>query len=176
MSKPTLEEMTFKQLIDEATWLVVQQLINGTARDGVVDAVNLYAAWREALQAPQLEAMRQEAELYRFWRDKACSEPGRIAKLLAECVTPEQIDAALRSELQGGEAEPSQMVEVRTAGLSGKALDWARWQPKSEQPKTFACNHNGPTCRACHGSVIRWLESELGDVVSVPAELVGGDA
>ena len=64
------------------------------------------------------------------------------------------------------------VIEVKTAELIGPALDWARMQPKSDQPKTFCCHHNRPTCRACHDMVIRWLESELGDVVDVPAELV----
>lgn len=63
------------------------------------------------------------------------------------------------------------MIEVKTADLIGPALDWARQQPESEQPTTFACHHYGPTCRACHSMVIRWLQKELGDTVSVPAEL-----
>lgn len=152
--KPELQEMTFKQLIDEATWAVVQQVINGTVRDGVVDAINLYGAWRELqsveLQAvpqalldelqlleyyvdnpsawdsysknvniairhcvstvqvglaalPRIEAvgddmakLREEAAMYRFWRDMACSNPIIVAKALAPCLTPESIDAALR--------------------------------------------------------------------------------
>lgn len=65
------------------------------------------------------------------------------------------------------------MARVKVSDLTGADLDWARYLPKSEQPKTFACNHNGPTCRACHDSVIRWLEQEVGDYVHVPAELVG---
>lgn len=94
--KPELHEMTFKQLIDEATWAVVQQMINGTARDGVIDAINLYGAWRDAAQAPRLEVMAKEAAMYRFWRDMACSNPIIVAKALAPCLTPESIDAALR--------------------------------------------------------------------------------
>lgn len=65
-------------------------------------------------------------------------------------------------------------IEVKTADLIGPALNWARMQPDSDQPKTFACHHNMPTCHNCHSMVIRWLVNELGDVVSVPAELVGG--
>lgn len=66
------------------------------------------------------------------------------------------------------------MIEVKTAELIGAALDWARQIPKSDQPKTFACNHNGPICRSCDSMVRRWLAAELGDMVSVPAELING--
>lgn len=64
------------------------------------------------------------------------------------------------------------MIEVKTADLSGKALDWARAQPTGDQPKTFGCHHNGPTCGNCESMVRRWLVSELGEVVNVPKELM----
>lgn len=63
--------------------------------------------------------------------------------------------------------------QVKVSELEGAALDWARSIPESDQPKTFGCHHNGPSCRACHTMVLRWLEKEVGEFVQVPSELVG---
>lgn len=63
-------------------------------------------------------------------------------------------------------------IEVETVDLSGPALDWARRQPDGDQPETFGCNHSAPTCPLCKEMVIRWLVTELGDVVSIPVELL----
>ena len=38
---------------------------------------------------------RQDAERYRKWRDSACYRPAEIAKALASCITPSQIDSVL---------------------------------------------------------------------------------
>lgn len=38
---------------------------------------------------------RKDAERYRKWRDSACYRPAEIAKALASCITPSQIDRVL---------------------------------------------------------------------------------
>lgn len=66
----------------------------------------------------------------------------------------------------------TEMIEVATADLAGQALNWARLQVASEQPRTFGCHHNGPVCILCDGMVRRWLAKELGEPVQVPKELM----
>lgn len=63
--------------------------------------------------------------------------------------------------------------KAATAGLTGRALEWAVLQPETGQPKTYGCNHNMPTCGLCEDSVRRCLVKELGETVQVPAELLG---
>jgi len=81
-----------------------------------------------------------------------------------------EVDAALDAAkaAQPGNAT----VEVKTMDLSGKALDWSRKQPDSDQPKTYGCHHNMPVCDSCDWLVRRWLVTELGETVNVPKELM----
>lgn len=37
----------------------------------------------------------KDAERYRKWRDAACYRPAEVAKALADCITPDQIDQAI---------------------------------------------------------------------------------
>lgn len=61
---------------------------------------------------------------------------------------------------------------VGTFVLTGRALEWAVLQPLTDQPKTFGCHHNMPTCSMCEDMVRRWLVKELGETVNVPAEFL----
>lgn len=65
---------------------------------------------------------------------------------------------------------PDDLVRVNTADVTGRALAWLVLQPQSDQPKTFGCNHNMPTCSQCEGLVRSWLAKELGETVEVPTE------
>lgn len=62
-------------------------------------------------------------------------------------------------------------IQLKTEDLSGRALEWAVLQPESDQPKTFACNHNMPTCMHCDWMVRRWLVKELGPLIDVPEDI-----
>lgn len=71
--------------------------------------------------------------------------------------------------------KPNDTIVMQTGELTGQALEWATRRigvDRPEQPKTFACNHNMPTCEYCQWMVMRWLVKELGETVQVPKELV----
>jgi len=44
---------------------------------------------------PGLNPDTEDAERYRKWRDGACYRPAEIAKSLAQCITPSDIDQAI---------------------------------------------------------------------------------
>lgn len=45
--------------------------------------------------AEDLNELRRDAERYRAWRDGACYRPGEVAKALALCSSPVELDEAV---------------------------------------------------------------------------------
>lgn len=83
--------------------------------------------------------------------------------------------AQLKAENERLRAAPALsgvLVQMKTADLTGRALAWAVCQPASDQPKTYGCHHNMPTCGHCEDMVRRWLAKELGETVEVPNEFI----